>query len=232
MTETQAKTLSANRVDTKRLTTMAMLVALAYIVTVVTRVPLMAAAPYLKYDPKGVVLVIGGFLYGPLAGGIMCLAVGLIEMFTVGQSGLIGFIMNLLAAAAFVCPASWVYKRRRTLNSAVIGLVLGVAAMTATMLLWNYLITPLYQQGMSREKVAALLAPVILPFNLLKGGINMALTLLLYQPVNNGLRRLHLLPALPGGQTRRRLYVWNLAFALALLLLCLAVVWVLRGVGV
>ena len=45
---TEAKTLTASRVDTRKLATMAMLVALAYIVTVVTRFPLIGAAPYLK----------------------------------------------------------------------------------------------------------------------------------------------------------------------------------------
>ena len=221
---TQAKTLSAGKVDTRRLATMAMLVALGYIVTVVTRVPLIAAAPYLKYDPKSVVLVIGGFLYGPMAGGAMCLVVALIEMFTVGQSGIFGFIMNVLASVAFVCPAAWIYGRRRTLKSAIAGLAAGVAALTVTMLLWNYLITPLYQPNMTRDAVAGMLLPVILPFNLLKGGLNMALTLLLYQPVNNGLRRLHLLPALPDGERRRKIHVGNLLFAAALLAGCLIVV--------
>lgn len=221
---TEAKTLTASRVDTRKLATMAMLVALAYIVTVVTRVPLIAAAPYLKYDPKSVVLVIGGFLYGPMAGGAMCLVVSLIEMFTVGQSGIIGFIMNVLASVAFVCPAAWIYRRFRTLKSAVFGLAVGVAALTAVMLLWNYLVTPLYKPNMTREAVAGMLLPVIMPFNLLKGGLNMALTLLLYQPVNNGLRRLHLLPALPDGETRRNIHVGNVLFGAALLVICLLVV--------
>lgn len=221
---TEAKTLTASRVDTRKLATMAMLVALAYIVTVVTRFPLIGAAPYLKYDPKSVVLVIGGFLYGPTAGGAMCLVVSLIEMFTVGQSGIIGFIMNVLASVAFVCPAAWIYRRFRTLKSAVVGLAVGVAALTAVMLVWNYLVTPLYQPNMTREMVAGMLLPVILPFNLLKGGLNMALTLLLYQPVNNGLRRLHLLPALPDGETRRKIHVGNVLFGAALLVICLLVV--------
>lgn len=221
---TEAKTLTTSRVDTRKLATMAMLVALAYIVTVVTRVPLIAAAPYLKYDPKSVVLVIGGFLYGPTAGGAMCLVVSLIEMFTVGQSGIIGFIMNVLASVAFVCPAAWIYRRFRTLKSAVVGLAVGVVALTAVMLLWNYLVTPLYKPNMTREMVAGMLLPVILPFNLLKGGLNMALTLLLYQPVNNGLRRLHLLPALPDGETRRNIHVGNVLFGAALLVICLLVV--------
>ena len=48
----KSRSAAASRVDVKKLATMAMLVALAYVVTVVTRFPLMAAASFLKYDPK------------------------------------------------------------------------------------------------------------------------------------------------------------------------------------
>ena len=47
------------------------------------------------------------------------------------------------------------------------------------MLLWNYLITPLYMVGTTRSMVAAMLPTVFLPFNLVKGGLNMALILLI-----------------------------------------------------
>ena len=43
--------------------------------------------------------------------------------------------------------------------------------------------------GYPREAVADLLLPVFLPFNLLKGGLNAALTFLLYKPVVTVLRR-------------------------------------------
>ena len=60
--------------------------------------------------------------------------------------------------------------------------------MTIIMVLWNYLVTPIYL-GYPREAVVELLLPAIIPFNLLKGGINMALVLLLYKHVINALRR-------------------------------------------
>ena len=70
---------------------------------------------------------------------------------------------------------------------------MGVAALTAVMLLWNYLVTPIYQ-GMPRETIAAMLLPVFLPFNLTKGLMNGALTMLLYKPVVMALRRARLVP--------------------------------------
>ena len=88
------------------------------------------------------------------------------------------------------------------MRGAILGLGLGVLMLTGVMLLWNYLITPIYQ-GLPREAVAAMLVPVFLPFNLVKGGMNMAATLLLYKPVVTALRRANLIPASEHSQPRR-----------------------------
>jgi len=214
--------------DTKKLATMAMLAALAFVVMSVTRLPLMAAAPFLKYDPKDVILVIGGFLYGPAAAAAMSLVVCLMEMFTLSESGIVGFAMNFLASAAFICPAAMIYQKRRTIGGAVAGLLCGVVLMTGTMLMWNWIITPFYQK-IPREAVETMLIPVFLPFNAVKGSLNMALAVLLYQPINNALRRLHLLPALPDGKVRRRLNPTVLAFGAVLLVVCVVIVLKMLG---
>ena len=65
--------------------------------------------------------------------------------------------------------------------------------MTAAMMLWNALITPFYM-GIPRGAVLELLIPAFLPFNLLKGGLNAAITMLLYKPLVSALRRSGLLP--------------------------------------
>lgn len=60
--------------------------------------------------------------------------------------------------------------------------------MVITMLLWNYFVTPFYM-GYSREAVAKLLLPAFLPFNVLKGSLNAAFTLLLYRPIIRALAK-------------------------------------------
>ena len=60
--------------------------------------------------------------------------------------------------------------------------------MVLVMLLWNYLLAPIYM-GCSREDIVELLLPAFLPFNLIKGGLNAAFTLLLYKPITQALRR-------------------------------------------
>lgn len=180
----------------KRITTLAMLSAIAYIVMAIGRVPITSIA-FLKYDPKDIIIAIGGFIYGPFAALLISVVTSFAEMVTVSDSGIIGMTMNIISTCAFACTAAAIYKRRRTLAGAVSGLVIGCLAMTGAMLLWNLILTPLYM-GIAREKVIAMLVPVFLPFNLLKGGLNAAFTMLLYKPLVKVLRRTNLVPEQEG----------------------------------
>lgn len=178
---------------TRRLTLMAMIAAMAYVVMLIVRIPIFPAASFLKYDAKDVVIAIGGFMLGPVPAALISLLVSLLEMITVSESGFIGMFMNVLSTCAFVVPAAWLYHRKRSLKNAVLGLVTGVLLMTLFMLAWNYIITPLYM-GYPREAVAAMLLPIFLPFNLLKGSLNAAFTMLLYKPLSFALQRGKLAP--------------------------------------
>ena len=170
---------------TKRITMVGMLCAIAFLVTVVCRIPVVL---FLKYEPKDVIVTMGGFMFGPITSFVVSLIVSFVEMFTISDTGIIGCIMNVLSTCSFACTAAFIYKKHHTFKGAVAGLISGCLLATAVMLLWNYLITPIYM-GYPREAVKALLVPAFLPFNLLKGGVNMALTLLVYKPVVTALRR-------------------------------------------
>ncbi|MBQ4436122.1 MAG: ECF transporter S component [Clostridia bacterium] len=176
--------------DTKRIVTLGLMAALAFAAVALIRIP---AVSFLKYEPKDVLLAITGFLFGPIDALIVTVVVSLVEMMTVSTTGPIGLLMNVISSCSFVCIAAAIYQKRRTLKGAVIGLVIGVMVMTAVMILWNYLITPIYQ-GVPRSVVAGMLVPVFLPFNLVKGTLNAALTMLLYKPVVETLRKAKLAP--------------------------------------
>ena len=165
-----------------------MLAAMAYIVMAFIRIPLMPAAPFLEYDPKDIFFVIAGFLFGPIESLVIIILVCLIEMVTVSTSGPIGLLMNVIASACFVIPAALIYKKKKSLTFAVIGLAAGVLCMTGSMVLWNWLISPLYM-GVPREVIVPMLPTVFAPFNLIKAGINMALTLMIYKPISTILRK-------------------------------------------
>ena len=177
--------------NVKKITTVGMLCAIAFVAKLVSSV-IPAVSGFLSFDLKDVIIVIAGFMMGPVTAGLVTLIVSLIEMITISSTGLIGLIMNILSSCAFACPAALIYHKHRNLKGAVIGLGCGVICMTAVMILWNWLITPLYMH-VDRSVVIGMLVPVFLPFNLVKGGINAALTMLIYKPVVNALRRAHLL---------------------------------------
>ena len=175
----------------KEMVLIAMLAAIAYVIVAFIRIPVVL---FLKYEPKDVIITIGGFLLGPLAAFITSLVVSLVEMVSISDTGPIGALMNLLSTCSFACTAAIFYKKRHTLSGAISGLVLGSVVMVAAMLLWNWLITPLYM-GVARSAVEDMLIPMFLPFNLLKAGLNSALVLVLYKPLVTALRKANLTPS-------------------------------------
>ncbi|MEG1519432.1 MAG: ECF transporter S component, partial [Clostridia bacterium] len=70
------------KLDTRKLTSIAMLSALAFIVMMVMRIPI-SPLPFLKYDPKDIIIVIAGFIYSPIVAVAISVIVSLIEMITV-----------------------------------------------------------------------------------------------------------------------------------------------------
>lgn len=169
-----------------------MMTAVCYVITLLCQfIPPFAG--FLSFDLKDVVVVIGSFIFGPLAGLALAVLPSFLEFITYSTTGPIGLLMNILATAAFTLPAALIYKHDKTRRNAIIGLVTGVLCMTVAMLLWNYIVTPGYMH-VPRDVVAAMLVPTFLPFNLVKGSINALLATVLYKPVVGALRRAGLAP--------------------------------------
>ena len=215
------------RMNTKVMVSMAMLTAIAYIVMLMSKM-MPSVYGFLDFDFKDVVICISGFTFGPMSAAIISIVVALIEMISISTTGPWGFLMNALATCSFCCTASFVYKKMHTKKGAVLGLSLGVVCLVAVMLLWNYLITPIYQ-GMPREAIVELLLPVFLPFNLAKGGMNMAATLLLYAPVVTALRKAGVVPPSQNSQGKK-MNVGFVLFSFALLATFVVFALVLAGV--
>lgn len=93
---------------TRKLTTVAMLCAIAYVVMVVGRVPIVL---FLKYDPKDVIITLGGLIWGPLIALWVSVIVSVIEMLSVSETGVLGCLMNIISTCSFACTASFIYKK-------------------------------------------------------------------------------------------------------------------------
>lgn len=175
-----------NKLETKVIVGIAVFSALAFVSSLVIRFPVM----FLTFDIKDAIICTCAFIYGPIAAPIAALLPALLELITnVSGTGLYGFLMNFLSSASLAMVASLVYSKRRTLNGAIVSLVLAVIAMVAVMMGANILITPYYMTGGSVEAVVQLIPSVLLPFNLAKGLLNAAITLLIYKPVKVAMKR-------------------------------------------
>ena len=209
----------------KQMVMLALLAAIAYMMVSLVRIPVVL---FLKYEPKDVIITIGGFLFGPMASFTVSLLVSLLEMVTISETGPIGALMNLLSTCTFACTAAIIYKKKHTLGGAILALIGGTILMTIAMLLWNWLITPIYM-GYPRETVAEMLIPFFLPFNLLKAGLNSAFVLFLYKPLVTALRKTGLVASKEqsGGSNNKKMG----ASLLGLLLLgtCILLLLVFQG---
>lgn len=169
---------------TKKIAVMAMLVALSVVMVFLIHFPIIPAAPFLKYDPADIPILIGAFAYGPLAGLVLTVIASLIQGFTVSiDGGIYGILMHIIATGTLVLVASGIYRIKHTRVGAVIGLVCGTISMAVIMMIANHFITPFYMM-LPVEAVDAMLLPVILPFNLIKAGVNSLVTFVVYKVVS------------------------------------------------
>lgn len=172
------------KTTTRKLTVMGMLAAISIVLVMVVHFPLFPAAPFLEYDPADIPIFLGTFAFGPLAGLILTFVVSLIQGLTVSaQSGVYGIIMHVAATGAFVLLAGNIYKYHKSRGRAVVALLCGVLVMAAVMAAANLVITPLFM-GTPVSAVKAMLLSVIIPFNLIKAGINALITFLVYKPLS------------------------------------------------
>ncbi|HHX75508.1 MAG TPA: ECF transporter S component [Firmicutes bacterium] len=176
------------KMNTKQMVTLAMLAAVSLPLMYFIRFPIFPAAPFLEYDMADVPILIGTFLFGPVSGLLLTVVVSVIQALTVSaSSGWIGAVMHICATGAYVLAAGSLYRRFPTRRGAIAGLCAGVLAMTLAMIPLNLIFTVIFM-GVPRSVVMGMLAPVIIPFNLIKAGINGVITFAVYKTVARILR--------------------------------------------
>jgi len=174
-----------SRENLLRLVRLGMLSALSIVLLyLIQPFPIFAAAPFLEYDAADIPIFIAALLYGPWWGFAVTVVVSIIQGFTVGaKSGVIGIAMHIIATGAFCLASGFIYRSKKTLGRAVLALTAGVLTMTAVMVCWNLILTPIFM-GAPVEMVIGMLVPVIIPFNLIKAGANAAATFVVYKPIS------------------------------------------------
>lgn len=214
--------MSATTSNTKKITLLGMLAAIAYAVIFVCHFLIPPVAGFLTLDVKDTIIAIAGFIFGPLSAALVAIVVAAVEMVTISATGLIGLVMNILSSCCFACVAAFIYKRKHTLKGAITGLIVGCLAATAVMLLWNVLITPLYL-NQPREAVIGMLIPTLLPFNLGKYILNAAITMLIYKPIVTALRKANLLApsSSDAAPVQKKQHLGTILVSLLILITCI-----------
>ncbi len=164
--------------------------------------PLPFAPSFYELDLSEIAVLIAGFALGPMAGvltELLKIALNLIMNGT--DTAFVGETANFLIGISFVLPASIVYKHKKTLSGAIIGMIVGTVTLAIIGALINYFIMiPAYSHffklpldviiGMGTKinpNINSLLTLILfatVPFNLLKGVICSFATALIYKRVS------------------------------------------------
>jgi riboflavin transporter FmnP len=157
--------------------------------------PLPFLPPFLELDLSDIPVLIGAFVLGPLPAVAIALVKDLIHL-SVSHTGGVGELADFIVTGAMALAAGYIYRIRKSTRFSIIGGIAGILAMMAFGAISNlYLILPFYSKIMPIAAILALCAKVnpvitsvnsyilyaVLPFNLLKGVIITAFTLIVYR---------------------------------------------------
>nr|MBR4281297.1 ECF transporter S component [Clostridia bacterium] len=181
------------KLSVQYMTRIAILGALSAILFMI-EIPVVA---FYKLDVSTLPALLGAFSMGPWAG-LAILAIK--DVFGLLHSGTmyVGELADFIMGAAYILPAALIYRGHKTRRNALIGVIVGTAAMIVVSVLVNWkIMIPFYMTafGMPMEKIIGmaqatlpfvdteweLLMYVTAPFNLLKGIVLSLLTFLLYK---------------------------------------------------
>jgi len=174
------------RFSVKTMAKIAILGALS-VVIMLFEFPLPFAPPFYKLDLSEIVVLIGGFAMGPLAGMTIEAIKILLNFLLNGTITFgIGELANFIMGCSLVLPAAWIYRHKKCLKSAILGMILGTITLTIVGSLVNlFVLLPVYSvalnlpmealiemgtavnQGITSLNTFVLFA--VAPFNLLKG---------------------------------------------------------------
>lgn len=183
-------------------------------------IPIMPGVGFLKFDFSDVIITIGMFIFGAVPGIFIAFIRSLLSLIFSGFNpmSIVGQLAAFLASISFALPF-YLFSRnitndnRKTLKGhlmPIVGLIVGILAMTAVLSLMNaFILTPVYAifsvpnmpainsyaalfsftekvylgQFLHLPSMSAYIFGIIVPFNLIKGVINSVVIFLLFEAV-------------------------------------------------
>lgn len=152
---------------------------------------------FYKLDFSTLPALLGAFSMGPLPG-LAILLIKDLSRLAYSSSMYVGELADFIMSAAFILPASLIYRKHKTRKTALVGMAVGTLCMIVVSALVNWkMMIPFYMTafhmdmeaiiGMARKALPfvdtewKVLLYVTAPFNLLKGFVLSLLTFVLYK---------------------------------------------------
>lgn len=172
--------------------------------------PLPIFPGFLKFHFDEIPLFIAGFAYGPwvaLAATFVRAAIKL--PFDIGETMGVGVLTDILFSLAFVLPAAFIYKYKRTFLGALVGIFVGLVCQMGIASLGNvYISIPfyIYVKGFEESQLLGAMQKAnpaitdirwsyvlfaVLPFNAIKDGIVIVITILVYKPLRKVINKIN-----------------------------------------
>ena len=131
---------------------------------------------------------------GPLCGVLVCLVKNLLHVLITTTGG-VGELSNFVLGAAFVLPAGFIYKRKKSRKTAIIGALTGAVLMALISVVSNYFVMyPFYTAFLPMDEIIAMYQAIFpgvksilqslivfnMPFTFVKAMISVVITFLVY----------------------------------------------------
>ena len=164
-------------------------------------IPLFFAPSFYEIDLSEIPIMICTFYLGPVSGVVAEFLKIIVKLVLKGTTtAFVGDFANFVVGCTFVLPAAVIYHHHKTRRTAIIGMAVGTLCMTVFGSLFNALylipkfaelfhlpIDQIVAMGTAVNKgitsVPTLVLFAVVPFNLIKGIVDSALTYLLYKRV-------------------------------------------------
>lgn len=178
--------------NVRDLVMISLLAAASFMLMYVVQIPLLPAAPFLKWDPSDLPNVLGGLVLGPGPAVAIALLKCLLFLVFKGSEGPIGAFMAFASSAALAVPVALIYRRWSNHLGFLVGLSLGTVTLALAMAFVNYYFA-LGAFGIPQDSHLYLVKAAVVPFNLLRGVISSALIYPVYlamrQPIAQFLKQ-------------------------------------------
>lgn len=168
-----------------KMTKVAVLIAIS-VVLMYFDFPIIPAFPWLMIDLSEIPALMGGFAYGPITGGVIVILKVILRFLLKGTgTGFVGEVANIIIGLALVVPAAWIYHRKKSRNTAILGMVIGALVMQVAGVFANiYILLPLFNMHLEGAELMTYIFAGLVPFNGIKALLVSIGTYLLYKRVS------------------------------------------------